>query len=375
MTGAALAARPLNAATWLAEWTAGPATKQLATSPLLDRGFATVTRIADGVYATFADSEKGPQCISNGGVIVGRKAVFLVEGHMQPEGAALEIEAARALSQAPIVGAVDTHYHLDHTFGNLGYAQQHIPILAHEQVTPLMKERYAALQGVDKAPLLAPWEQRLAQAQSEIDKAHKTSDLDALKWMFDSIDAARLAYPTESLAASDLPRRVDLGGLTAVIEFHPGHTTTDLIVRVPERNIVFTGDLLFNRYYPVSFDADMAAWRKVLDRFARYGRRTQFVPGHGPVGGVEVVREQAALMDDLHAHAEKMMQAGVSAEEAADRYVVPERFSDYVIFSWDLTVGGALRSYFAAWAATSAKTCCSSAWMRPLEAVISAPPR
>ena len=48
----------------------------------------------------------------------GRNAVLIVEGHMQPAGA-----------------AVVTHFHLGHTFGNLGYAEQRIPILAHEKVT------------------------------------------------------------------------------------------------------------------------------------------------------------------------------------------------------------------------------------------------
>jgi cyclase len=316
-------------------------------APLLDRGFARVTQIAPGVYVTIADVSKGPQCASNGGVIAGRDAVLIVEGHMQPAGAALEIEVARMVSKAPVRGAVDTHFHLDHTFGNLAYAQQNIPILAHDQVTDLMKQRYAALQGADKSPLLAPLEKKVAQAADATDKKRKEDDLAAFRWMYDAIDAAALAYPTELLAPAKLPKRIDLGGLTAVIEFHPGHTSTDLIVRVPERDVVFAGDLLFNRRYPVTVDADMIAWRKALDRFAGYGRQTQFVPGHAAVCGLEVVRQQSALMDDLRAHAEKMIKAGATAEEAERRYVVPQRFQDCGMRSWGWTVGGAMRSYYA----------------------------
>ena len=316
-------------------------------APLLDRGFARVTQLAPGVYVTIADGSKGMQCASNGGVIAGRNAVLIVEGHMQPAGAALEIEVARMVSKAAIRGAVDTHFHLDHSFGNLAYAEQRIPILAHDQVTSLMKERYAALKGVDKAALLAPALQKVAQAADPTDKTHKESDVAAMKFLFDAIDATTLAFPTEPLAPAQLPKRIDLGGLTAVIEFHPGHTVTDLIIRVPERDVVFTGDLLFNHSYPVSVDADMLAWRKVLDRFAGYGRRTQFVPGHAAVCGLEVVRDQAALMDDLQAHADKMKRAGATAEEAERRYVVPERFKDYHLLSWDFSVGAAMRSYFA----------------------------
>ncbi|MBI3698712.1 MAG: MBL fold metallo-hydrolase [Acidobacteria bacterium] len=322
------------------------AARQRDTAPLLDRGFARVTQFAPGVYVTIADSAKGPQCASNGGVLAGRDRVLIIEGHMQPAGAALEIEVARMVSKAAVRGAVDTHFHLDHTFGNIAYAEQRIPILAHEKVTTLMKEQYAALKGADKAPLLAPHEKKLAQAADGTDKKRKEVDLATWKWMYDAIDAGTLAYPNELLATADLPKRIDLGGMTAVIEFHPGHTATDVIVRVPEHDLVFAGDLLFNHSYPVALDADMIAWRKVLDRFAGYSRRTRFVPGHGAVCGRETVAHQSALFDDLRAHAEKMIRAGASVDEAERRYAVPQRFQGYGLHSWDFTVGAAMRSYF-----------------------------
>src|SRR5580693_5711215 len=99
-------------------------------TPLIDRPFAQVTRVADGVYVTIA-APGGPQCASNGAVIAGRDSTLIVEGHFFPEGAELEIEVARMVSKAPIRGAVNTHYHLDHTFGNIAYERQKIPILAH----------------------------------------------------------------------------------------------------------------------------------------------------------------------------------------------------------------------------------------------------
>jgi glyoxylase-like metal-dependent hydrolase (beta-lactamase superfamily II) len=280
-------------------------------------------------------------------VIAGREAALIVEGHMEPAGAALEIEAARMVSKAPIRGAIDTHFHLDHTFGNLAYAEQRIPILAHEKVAPMMKERYAAQKGADKKPLLAPLEKRIAASATSAEKKRREEDLAAWKWMYDSIDSARLAFPTESFTTAQLPKRIDLGGITAVIEFHPGHTATDIIVRVPERDAVFAGDLLFNGAYPVALDADMVEWRKVLDTFSGYGRGTRFIPGHGAVCGLDTVQDQCALFDDLRGHAEKMLKTGAAVDEAADRYVVPGRFQGYHMRSWDFTVGAAVRSYYA----------------------------
>lgn len=315
-----------------------------APTPLIDRGFATVEKLADGVYVTIAHPDKGPQCLSNGGILVGRERALLVEGHFQPAGAALEIEAAGIVSKAPILAAVNTHFHLDHTFGNLAYAERRIPIMAPSRASRLMKEQYGDLKGVDKAAVMKPLRNKIAAAADPVEKKRLESDLAADEWMYEAIDAATITYPTELLTAE--PRRIDLGGLTVMIESHPGHTPTDLIIRIPDRDVVFTGDLLFYRDYPVTIDADMRAWRKVLDMFNGYGSQMRFVPGHGPVCRLDVVREQIDVFDDLRAHAEKMKRAGIALDEAKRRYVVPGRFHGFDDFSWNWTIGAAIENYY-----------------------------
>jgi cyclase len=313
---------------------------------LLDRGFARVIQIAPNVYATIADPSKGMQCGSNGGIIAGRNAMVIVEGHLEPAGAAFEIEVARMVGKAPIRAAINTHYHFDHTFGNSAYADQGIPIIAHYKTASLMQERYVALKGVNKTPLLATLEEKAAQAFDAVDKARKLEDMEQFKAMYAAIDSTAITLPTELLLENDLPKRIDVDGLTCVIEFRPGHTPTDLIIRIPDRDVVFTGDVLFYRSYPIAIDADMIAWRKVLDRLSSYGRRTQFIPGHGPVCGVETVREQAAIMDDLHAHAVRMVRIGATADEATRRYVVPRAFQSYRQFGWGWRVGAAMQNLY-----------------------------
>jgi glyoxylase-like metal-dependent hydrolase (beta-lactamase superfamily II) len=145
-----------------------------------------------------------------------------VEGHLFPEGAELEMEVARMVSKAPIRAAINTHYHLDHTFGSIAYERQKIPIMAHERAPALMKRRYAALQHVDKRPRLALLEDKVAAATDPIEKRHLNSDLGAIKWMYEAIDRVTLAYPTELMGASDLPKKIDLGGITVLIEHHVG---------------------------------------------------------------------------------------------------------------------------------------------------------
>ncbi len=171
--------------------------------------------------------------------------------------------------------------------------------------------------------------------------------------VYDSANANMLGLPNHPLNPAELPVSVDLGGLTAVIEHYPGHSGTDLIVHVPDQNVVYTGDLLFNGKYPVCFDekAVISNWRGTLTKFASFDKDTLFVPGHGPICGQEAVATQQAIFDDIAAQAEQMYRAGVPVREAQHRYIVPGRFKNLPLWSWDFTVGSAISKLYAEWEA------------------------
>jgi glyoxylase-like metal-dependent hydrolase (beta-lactamase superfamily II) len=211
-----------------------------------------------------------------------------------------------------------------------------------------MQTNYAAAKDRDPTPVLATYEAKVAAATTPAEKARRTGDLTTMRWIVSAIQGATLAYPTDPIAVADMPKRIELGGVSAIIEFHAGHSPTDLIITIPERDVVFTGDLFFNRAYPVVSDADMLAWRRALDLFLGYSRATQFIPGHGQIGRIDDVREQAVLMDDLRGHAERMIREGATADEAEARYVVPKRYQSYEMMAWTFTIGGAMRKYYAA---------------------------
>ncbi len=344
-TAAIWSAIPLPA---LAEWIAQD--PRVAATPVVDKGFAAARRIGEGVYATVSDTSKGLQTMCNGGFLAGREGALLFEGHYQPAGAAFELEALRMVTQAPVRGAVNSHYHFDHTFGNAFYGAQGIPIWAHAKTQASMHERYALLQSKDRAEVLGAAEKSVREAKSDVVKQHAESDLRAMTFLAGAVESTVLAMPNKPLDPAKLPTTVDLGGVKVALEAHPGHTPTDIIARVPEQNLTFAGDLIFNGSYPVSFDADMPAWRNVLRTFAGYGADALFVPGHGQLCGQEGVARLAAVLDDLGEHSEKLFQAGVPAAEAAHRYVIPEKFKSLGMFAWGFCIGGAVQSYYASFA-------------------------
>lgn len=191
----------------------------------------------------------------------------------------------------------------------------------------------------------------MRDAKSDNERQHAQSDLNAIGIVFDLTNASVLALPNHPLDPVKLPMTLDLGGLKAVFESYPGHSGTDIIVRVPDQNIVFTGDLLFNGWYPVCFDekATISGWRATLKKFASFDKETLFVPGHGQLCGQQGIATTREVFDDIAGQAEKFYKAGVPVEEAAHRYVVPDKFKNFPIFAWGFTIGPAITKLYAEW--------------------------
>src|SRR3982074_3014222 len=64
---------------------------RIAKQPIADKGFASIRKIGDGLYATIADRSKGLQARCNGGFLIGRDAAILVEGFQTTTGAAFKV--------------------------------------------------------------------------------------------------------------------------------------------------------------------------------------------------------------------------------------------------------------------------------------------
>jgi len=326
---------------------------RLSQTPLVDKGFASVRKIGEGLYATISDPSKGFQTVCNGGFLVGKDGALLIEGFISVAGAAFQMEALRMVSQVPVKGGLDTHYHFDHSMGNAFFGASGIPLWAHANAAKRIVESYGAMQGADKAAFLGPLEKVVKEAKTETARKHRQEYLAHVTNVFDISNSTVLALPNRPIDPSKLPMKVDLGGTSAVIESYRGHSGTDLVVRVPEQNVVYAGDLLFSGMYPVCFDAQatVAGWRQTLKTFASWDKDTLFVPGHGPICGQEGVALLRALFDDIEQQAQKMHKAGVPAAEAADLYEVPEKYKNVAIFAWDFSIGPTITKLYAEWGA------------------------
>jgi len=322
---------------------------RIAVQPIADKGFASVRKIGNGLYATIADRSKGLQARCNGGFLIGRDAAIMVEGFQTTIGSAFQLETLRTVTQVPVRATINTHWHFDHTLGNSVYGGAGIPIWAHADVPARIMAYYPKWQLQELATYLAPWQKRVSEAKTDSQREHAKSDIEGLTGMFVPVSQTVLALPNHLLDPAKMPTEVDLGGLTVVIEHYIGHTDTDLIFRVPDQNVIYTGDLLTGGQYPVNINGYPTKWRATLAKFATFDKNTLFVPGHGQIMGQEGVAEMRSCFDDLAEQAEKSYKAGVPVEEAVERYVVPDKYKNYRMFSWGFTIGRTYEQLYAEW--------------------------
>ena len=118
-----------------------PNNPRISQTLLVDKGFASVRKIGNGVYATISDRTKGMQTRSNGGFIVGRDAALLIEGFQTSTGASFQMDALRMVSKVPVRSAINTHWHFDHTSGNTFYSGNGIPIWAHAKAASYIRDK------------------------------------------------------------------------------------------------------------------------------------------------------------------------------------------------------------------------------------------
>src|SRR5712691_10002823 len=168
---------------------------RVSQTPIVDKGFASVRKVGEGLYATISDPSKGFQTVCNGGFLVGKDGALSIEGFISVAGAGFQMDALRMVSQVPVKGALDTHYHFDHSMGNAFFGANGIPLWAHVNTAKRIVENYVPLQGAEKEAVLGSFEKRIKDAKSETERAHAQSDLNAITGVYLIANASVLALP------------------------------------------------------------------------------------------------------------------------------------------------------------------------------------
>ena len=286
-----------------------------------------LVQVADGVFAAIA--KPGGLASGNGGFIIGDGGVLVVDTFATPVAAEELIKEIQARTNQPVLYAVNSHYHLDHTGGNQVFAQRHIPIIAQENTREwvatkntrflpghddLVKRRDDLVQqlkdlGEDKKDQRAAIERRIAQAEVML--------------------TINLTRPTLTYTGGTL--RLSLGHREVLLSTLPGHTGGDTIVYVPDANVVFTGDLGWSKTLPNLVDATVNEWIPTLDKLLTDYKTAKFVPGHGQVADSGDIQAFRSYLADLRTTVRQAIDSGLTVEQAKEQLKLPEPYKDFAI--------------------------------------------
>ena len=209
-------------------------------------GRPEVSEVSAGVYAYIQPD--GTWWINNTGFLTGPQGVISIDSCATQRRTQAYLDAITAVTPAPVRAVVNTHHHGDHTFGNCLFPAA--AIIAHEN------------------------------ARTEAIAFGPPRDLpfwDGPDWGDLTLDPPFVTFADQvTVHAGDLRAQVRYVGTAA-------HTTNDSIVWLPERSVLFCGDLIFNGGTPFLLMGSVAGAIEVLKNVVRpLGART-IVPGHGPV--------------------------------------------------------------------------------------------
>jgi cyclase len=237
-----------------------------------------VEEVSDGMYAYLQLA--GQWGLNNSGFVVGSRGVTLVDTCFTERRTRALLDAVRRTTGHPIDTLFNTHEHGDHTWGN-SMLPASTTIVGHERCREGMLAAGLAVQAV-----------------------------------FAGVEWGDIVLRPPTVTFADrLTLWVDDLRIEA-LSMGPAHTTSDAILWVPGRKVLFSGDLVFNGGTPFVLMGSVKGSLVALQELKDLGAET-IVPGHGPVAGPGVLDEQVAYLRHVEAIAAEGWSAGLSPLDAA----------------------------------------------------------
>jgi glyoxylase-like metal-dependent hydrolase (beta-lactamase superfamily II) len=223
--------------------------------------------IAPGVHVI---PDRRVNLVPNVGIVVGTDRVLVVDTGMGPANGRVVLDAARRLGGDRRLLLTLTHFHPEHGFGAQCFVDEATIVYNRAQADELQEN------GQEFINLFSTFGPEVAELLEDVE----------------------IVSPHETYEGKTT---LDLGD--RVVELHEvggAHTRGDQIVLLPSVDVLFAGDLVENRFFPILFGdvANGPAWIERLDGLGALGTDT-VVPGHGEVGGPELIRDLRAYLVEV----------------------------------------------------------------------------
>lgn len=317
LTGTAFAAAAVPAAR-LVDWSALSALAAeleafVKGPPVKDQ---PVTRISPHVYVIQSpDGFPTPEnqgMMANITFVVGAGGVIVVDSGASLQIGEMAIRQLRTVTDKPVVGIVNTHYHGDHWLGN------HAFVDAYGMDLP----RYA-----------------LPHTREAIQGVHGSFWLTSMiKWTAQASAGTKIVPPNRDVAHGDT---LSLGDVTLRLHHYGrAHTPSDVAVEVVEDGVMCVGDILMDRRIANMDDGSYTGTFQTMDALTANSATKIWLPAHG-TPGPEVIVWQRSLFEGIYEPCVAAVKAGQPVEEAKAAVLRDPRVTSRAAETkgWDSNIG------------------------------------
>jgi glyoxylase-like metal-dependent hydrolase (beta-lactamase superfamily II) len=255
--------------------------------------------------------------VPNIGMIVGTRATLVVDAGMGPRNGQTVLRELAKVSKNTGLYFTTTHFHPEHMTGVQAFPANTIVIRPEVQQEEVDRKQPEFIHNFSQ----------------------RTADLKAI---------LQDVKPRPPDIVFDREARLDLGGVTVrLLWLGPAHTRGDAFVFVQEDGVLFTGDVVTNRFFPIFPDADASGknWLAILDQLDELHTHT-VVPGHGEVGDAALIGTERTYLKGVQSRVAELKAQGKSADESAKLLSAEFRakYPDWDNPGW---VGDAVKRFYA----------------------------
>ena len=229
----------------------------IADAPMLVPG--STKQITKNVYVI---PDNRVSLVPNIGIIVGDESIMVVDTGMGPKNAEIVLEEVKKISDKPIKYLAITHFHPEHGMGAQSFPNET------QIIVPIAQKLELEKKGPGYIEFFSGMSPEIAGLLSDV----------------------RLVSPD---IAFDNKMEVDLGGQKVELYyFETAHTQGDMFVYLPDQQLLFGGDIVVNRFFPIMPDADSSAlgWIESLKKLKALKAKI-VVPGHGAVSDASLIEQ------------------------------------------------------------------------------------
>jgi glyoxylase-like metal-dependent hydrolase (beta-lactamase superfamily II) len=284
---------------------------QIAPPPLIPE--SPPQQIAERVWVI---PDERINLVPNIGLVVGEDAALVVDTGMGRRNGERLLERVREITSRPLLLTL-THFHPEHGWG----AQ------AFDDAATIV---YNLVQREELEAKFSAFVELFSSFGPEI--AELLADVKLVR--------PHVVYAGESA-------ELDLGGVTVQLSYHgPAHTRGDQLVLLPNERVLFAGDLVENRFFPILPDEDARGsdWIALLERMQGLEAAT-IVPGHGEVGDGALIEEVRTYLEYVRSRVDEIAADATSLDEVK-RQLEPEIRSRYATWDNEIWIGFAIENFY-----------------------------